>query len=87
MLEIDWVRIGNKINTDVKYCHAFCVTNFYKLYEIFNFFYSEIFWKHYFWQERGKKKSLWRKKKEYIEINFAESADGHAIIPSGLIYV
>lgn len=34
-----------------------------------------------------KQKSLWRKRKEYIEINFAELTDGHAIIPSGLIYV
>lgn len=38
-------------------------------------------------KKEEKKKSLRRKKKEYIEINFAESADGHAIIPSGLICV
>lgn len=38
ILEIDRVRIRNTINTDGRYCHAFCVTDFYRLYEIFNFF-------------------------------------------------
>lgn len=36
---------------------------------------------------KRKQKSWWRKKKEYVEINFADSTNGHAVIPSELIYV